>query len=199
MKALWLLLLAVPLTLCGGCGGGGGGGDPTPPATDQEVLAAGWDAFEAGDLAEADDQFRELLARGALLVEAQDGLGWRFAYGSAPDSALMHFTAARSAGSDATERADEVFAGMAVAFDALGHPDDTLSASGEVDEAWVFAHDAALTHADLIVLRAVAHYARGEFAASLAEVQRVVPAFDADVETPVGRAALAAKIEELLS
>jgi hypothetical protein len=199
MKALWLLLLATPLALCGGCGGDDGGGGPPPPPTDEAVLAAGWDAFEAGDLAAADVQFRELLVRGALLAEAHDGLGWRFVFGSAPDSALVHFTAARAAGADASEVADEVFAGLAFAHDALGHPGDVLTTSAEVDAGWDFAHDTALDHADLILLRAVAQYALGDFAASLVEVQRLAPAFDADVDTPAGRAALAAKIEELQS
>ncbi len=199
MKALWLLLLALPLALCGGCGGDDDGDGPPPPPTDQEVLGAGWDAFEAGDLAEAEDQFRELLARGALLAEAHDGLGWRFAYGGEPDSALVHFDAALAAGADATALADEVYAGLAVTHDALADPDGVLDASAEVGSAWVFAHDAALTHDDLILLRAVAHYALGDFAASLDEVQLLAPTFDADVGTPAGRAALAAKIEELQS
>ncbi len=199
MKALWLLLLAMPLALCGGCGGDDDGGGPPSPPTDQEVLAAGWDAFEAGDLAEADVQFRELLARGALLPEAHSGLGWRFLYGAEPDSALIHFQATAVAEVDDPDLEDEIHAGLAVTYDALDRPADTLLASAAVDDTWDFAHDATLTHDDLVVLRAVAQYALGDFAASLVEVQRLAPAFDADVDTPAGRAALAAKIEELQS
>ena len=198
MKVFWLLLLALPLALCAGCGGDDDNGPPPPP-TDQEVLAAGWDAFEAGDLAEADEQFRELLARGVLRAEAHNGLGWRFAYGAEPDSALVHFQAPAVAEIDDADLDDEINAGLALTFDALDRPADTLVASAAVAAAWVFAHDGTLTHDDLVVLRAVAQYALGDFAASLVEVQRLDPTFDADVDTPAGRAALAAKIEELLS
>ncbi len=198
MKALWLLLLAMPLALCGGCGGDDDGGGPPPPPTDEEVLAAGWDAFEAGDLAEADVQFRELLARGALRLEAHDGLGWRFVYGARPDSARVHFETALEFETDDVDLEDEVDAGLVVTYDALDRPADVLAA-GAVDEDWVFAHDDALTAADIIALRAASHYALGQFAESLLEVQRLEATFTADVETIEGRAALAAKIEELLS
>ncbi len=199
MKALWLLLLAMPLALCGGCGGDDGGGGPPPPPTDQEVLAAGWDAFEAGDLAEADDQFRELLARGALTVEAHNGLGWRFLYGGEQDSAYVHFERIRMVETDSSALELEIHAGWVLVVDTYNTPWEVILMSEDFGEDWVFAHDATLTGADIIVLRAANYYAWGRFADSLGEVQRLAPTFDADVDTPAGRAALAAKIEELQS
>jgi len=191
----WIVL---PLMLCVGCGGDDDGSTPPPAATDQEGLAAGWTAFATGDFAQAETEFRELLRRGALLDAAHDGLGWTFARESAPDSSVTHFTAALAAGADTAEIAGEVYAGLAFAQDAAGDPAACLAAAAEVPAGWVFAYDDAYTYDDVVLLRAVAHYALGEFAASLAAVQELDPAFDADVGTPEGRAALAARIEELL-
>ena len=63
----------------------------------------------------------------------------------------------------------------------------------------VFAHDPTLTHDDLVALRAVSYYAFSQFGASLADLQRLDPGFDCDVQTPAGRMQLAARIEAVLS
>jgi hypothetical protein len=199
MKALLLFLLALPLALCAGCGGDDDDNGPPPPPTDQEVLAAGWDAFEAGDLAESEDQFRELLARGALLAEAHNGLGWRFLYASNPDSAYAHFSLYDYEDTDPPQLDHEIDAGLALVSDAFNVPQEVIRTSADIAAGWVFAHDDTLDFADIVVLRAAAYYALAQFASSLAEVQRLDSTFDADVDTPAGRAALAAKIEELQS
>jgi len=197
LRILWLL--ALPLLVLAGCGDDDDGG-PTPPTppTDQEVLDAGWAAFTAGDLAEAEAQFRILLDRGALLAEAHDGLGWTFAGQSAVDSALVHYEAAVAAGGDTGTIADQLHAGLAFASDAAGAWQDVLDAAAEVPSGWVFAHDDTVDRDAVTLLEAIAHYALADFAASLAAVQELDPAFDADVGTAAGRAELAARIEALL-
>ena len=62
----------------------------------------------------------------------------------------------------------------------------------------VFAHDPTLTHDDLVA-GAVSYYAFSQFGASLADLQRLDPGFDCDVQTPAGRMQLAARIEAVLS
>ncbi len=191
------LVLSACLAVLAACGGDNGGTNPPPGPTDQEVLSSGWTAFGAADYTTATGKFRILLSRGALLVEAHDALGWVFAYTSAPDSALVHFQAAVEAGSEVTNLDDEVQAGLAIVHDALGHPADALAATDAVATDWSFGHDAAINYQDMIVLRAVSYYALGQFAESLAEVQRLDSTFTADIDTFEGRAALAAKIESL--
>ncbi len=195
-----LLLLPTSLALLllvAACGGGDDGPTSPPPLTDDAVYAAGWAQFGDGDFVAAEAQFRELLRRGALLAPAHDGLGWSFARRSDADSARTHFEQAVAAGADMLDIADQVQAGLAFALAASGQHAACLAAAGAVSVGWVFEHDDRFDHDAIILLTAVAHYALGDFAASLAAVQQLDAAFDADIETPAGRAALAARIEAL--
>lgn len=198
MKKLIILILGAALALAGGCSSDDDGPSAPPPPTDAEVLAAGWTAFESDDLAEAEARFRVLLDRGALLAEAHDGLGWTFARQSLPDSAVVHYAAALARGAADLEIADQTYAGQAFAFGARGDHNEATVAALEVDPAWVFAHDAALDHRDVLLTLAVSQYAMGAFHGSLAAVQMLDPFFVADVTTVDGRAELAARIEALL-
>jgi tetratricopeptide (TPR) repeat protein len=197
-----LLILAISSLLLGfavGCGGDDDGDNPPPqPPSDAEVLQAGWDAFTAGDYAEAEAQFDELLGRERRVAEAHDGLGWTFARQNEASEASVHFSAAFAAGADTLAIEDEAHAGLAFAQHALERHVECLAAAAEVAADWVFAHEGALDRDDLTVLEASAHYALGEFADALARVQELDPSFDADVATVEGRAALAARIESLL-
>lgn len=198
MKKLIILILGTALALAGGCSSDDDGPSAPPPPTDAEVLAAGWTAFESDDLAEAEARFRVLLDRGALLAEAHDGLGWTFARQSLPDSAVVHYAAALARGAADLEIADQTHAGQAFVLGARGDHTEAVAAALEVDAAWVFVHDADLDHDDVVLTLAVAHYALGAFADSLAAVQQLDPGFLADVTTVDGRAELAARIEALL-
>ncbi|MBD3220422.1 hypothetical protein GF314_04195, partial [bacterium] len=133
----------------------------------------------------------------ALPAEAHDGLGWVFAAQNAADSSVVHFEAALAAGADTLAIEDQTHAGLAFASAAVLDFQACLDAAAEVDEDWVFAHDDRFDHTQVVLLEATAHYALGDFAASLAALQEVDPEFDADVGTPDGRAGLAARIEEL--
>ena len=199
MKTLRILsLLILPLLVLAGCGDDDDTDPPTPPS-DQEVLAAGWDAYEQDDLADAEAQFRELLGRGALLANAHNGLGWVFAAQSAADSAQAHFVDAVTAnGGDDGALDEQAYAGQAFALDALGEWEGVLDAAAEVPEGWTFPHDPTIDRNDIHVLQAVAHYALGEFGSSLVQVQIFDAAFEPDLTTAAGLAELAARIEALL-
>ncbi|MEZ4386644.1 MAG: alpha-1,6-glucosidase domain-containing protein [Candidatus Krumholzibacteriia bacterium] len=171
--------------------------EPQRPS-DQQVLTAGWAAFDAADYPEAETQFRILLGRGALVAQAHDGLGWTFARQSEPDSAVVHYAAALAGGADGLDIADQTHAGHAFALNALGEYADAVTAAAAVSSGWVFARDPEIDHDDVVLTLAVAHYALGEFAESLSAVQQLDPGFLADVETVEGRAELAARIEQLL-
>jgi glycosidase len=194
-----IVTLLLALLLCLGCSGDDDPNVPDDPSgpTDAEVLAAGWQAYEDGDLAAAEDEFRELLARARRLAEAHDGLGWTFAAQNAADSSLVHFTAAVAARADTMAIADQTHAGLAFALAASLQWEDCLVAAALVASDWTFAHDDRFDHDQVVLLAALAHYALGDFAASLAAVQELDPEFTVDVETPGGRADLAARIEEL--
>lgn len=191
-----LLLLMLPVLICA-CSSSDDGPTTPPPPTDAAVLAAGWAAFTAGDLPAAGAEFRELISRGALKADAHDGLGWTSARLSQADSSHFHFELSLDNGAADLPIADEVFAGLAFALDALNLHEDCLLAAAQVSSDWVFTHDPDLDHDDVVLLTAIAHYALGDFEASLLAVQILDPDFDADVETVAGRAQLAARIEEL--
>lgn len=190
------------LLLAGGCGGGGDTGGGTPEPTYEELVAQAWDAFEAADYAQAATGFGEALALDPGGVEAHSGRGWcRMILGDHAGSDADFGEASAGAAADAV-RAD-LFAGWAFLANVYS-PADDFAASNErvgqalaLDPAWSFTHRSDLDHDDLYVLRAMNHYALGEFAESLVEVRRVEPAFDVDVDTPAGQAALAVKIEEI--
>jgi len=200
MKNLrYLGILILPLVLMVGCSSDSDDPPPPPPEppSDAEVLAEGWSAYTTADYAEAETQFRELLGRNALVAEAHDGLGWTFARQSAADSALTHHEASLVARGDTLAIADQMYAGLAFARSAAGDNAGCVTAAGEVATGWVFDHDSDLDYDDVVLVTAMAHYALGDFADALVAVQVLDPDFTADVDTVEGRAALAARIEEL--
>lgn len=198
-KLVTLMMLLAMVLFWTGCGSDDDGpSGPTPP-TDAEVLGAGWIATEAGQWADAEAEFRTLLERGALLAEAHDGLGWVFGYQSAPDSAVVHFQAALDAGAADESIANQTQAGLAFALHAQGEHAACLVPAATVPTSWTFAHDAGIDGLDVALVRAAANYMLGQFQDSLDALILVDPAFTADVTTVDGRAALAARIEELMN
>jgi hypothetical protein len=201
MKTLHILglLALLSLLVAAGCGGDDDGGStPPPPPTDQEVLDDAWAAFTIADFTAAEASFRELIARGALLVEAHDGLGWTFARQNVADSARVYFDEALASGGDAGELSDQIHAGLAFVHHAEADWQGVLDAAQNVAAGWSFPHLGSIDRDDVTALEAVAHYGLGAFEDCLAAVQELDPTFDADVSTAAGRAELAARLETLL-
>ncbi len=168
----------------------------SPKASDDEILNDGWENFENGDFEEALELFLELVDREASLAEAYCGMGWCLANQGFLDSALQNFTNALIENPD-QDLINDIYAGQGFSYEASAMYQNCLLVTGLVDSDWSFEHDQNLSYSDLILLRAICHYGLADFANSLIEVQILDPDFTADISTPEGRAALAAKIEEL--
>lgn len=203
---------ACALALCVavvGCGGNDSPMEPDPPDPDPteptyaERIASGWASFATGSYASARSAFAAAVSQDPAPIDAYVGLGWSELKRDALSAAHDAFAnGADNAGDDAL-RAD-LFAGWAFAWSARqGEPSRHAESNARIADAetlesdWVFDHLPDLDAGDLTLLAAENHFALGEFAASLARVQALDPSFVADVDTPEGQAALAARIEEL--
>ena len=197
MKTINSVILIILLAALVGCGSD----DSTtpPPPTDAEVLRSAWNALHLGDTATAESGFRTLIARGVLLPEAYDGLGWTFTVAADAQAALDNFRTAVELGVDDTGANDQARAGQCFAANATGNHAEAIDAGNRVAENWTFIHTSELTFADVALTMASSHYRLGEFTESLAALQMADPSFNADVGTVDGRALLAARIEELLN
>jgi hypothetical protein len=176
--------------------------DPTPP-TYAERIASGWASFTSGAYATASSKFSAAVAADPAPVDAYVGLGWSELKRDDPEAAHGAFeTGSTKAGADGL-RAD-LYAGWAFVWNVrTTAPDRHVESNARVvqaetlDPAWVFEHLAGMDRDDLTILAAENFFALGDFEASLARVQSLVPTFDADVDTPEGQAALADEIEAL--
>ncbi|MEZ5063464.1 MAG: hypothetical protein R3B81_01965 [bacterium] len=197
------VLLLLGLLSGGGCGGGDTTTQPGPEPSYAERIAAGWTAFEAGNFDPARSQFLAAVAADPAPLEGWMGLGWTELRRSDPDAAHDAFESGSDKNGSDAQRAD-LLAGWAFGWSARSTQAGRFSESNaRIDEVetltstWSFAHAPGLDADDLVLLAAENHFALGAFAASLARVQVLDPAFTADIGTPAGQAALAAKIEAL--
>ena len=168
----------------------------SPGMSDEEKLAAAWESFTNGDYEQAKEYFTELIDDEEYLAEAYCGLGWSNSLLGQLQTAITNFTNGLN-NNPTIEIEDDIYAGRSFAYEALGSYEDCLLDTDQIDEDWEFVHKDDLSYNDIILLRAICYYTLGEFENSLIEVQRLDPGFYADVSTEEGRAALAAKIEEL--
>ncbi|MCK4695547.1 MAG: hypothetical protein KAT74_07280 [Candidatus Cloacimonetes bacterium] len=168
----------------------------SPGMSDEEKLAAAWENFTNGDYEKAIEYFTELIDDEEYLAEAYSGLGWSNSFLGQLQTAITNFTNGLN-NNPTIEIEDDIYAGRSFAYEALSSYEDCLLDTDQIDEGWEFLHKDDLSYNDIILLRAICYYALGEFENSLIEVQRLDPGFYADVSTEEGRAALAAKIEEL--
>lgn len=191
------------------CAGGGESGGPEAPATYEELLSAGWAAFASEDYPLAAAAFAGAASLADSLAEPRAGLGWTRLYLAEPAEARQTFEEGAGLAGAAGILAD-LYAGWAFAENALKDPagadlgnftgsNARIAAALEREPGWTFDRRPSLAADDLHLLRAANHFALGQFAESLAAVREVDAAFDAEVDTPAGRAELAARVEELTS
>jgi hypothetical protein len=196
---LWgSFVLLGSLLLLNGCGGGDDTTTPPTQRSDSEVLADGWSALAGGDATEAEEEFRRLIGREALMPQAFTGLGWTFTRTASADSALANFRRAAATGVDTTLAGQDARAGQCFAENALGHHAEAVTAGETVNAPWSLTLQDTYDFADVALTLASSHYMLGNFEESLAAVNQIVN-FMTDVSTVEGRAALAALIEELLN
>jgi len=166
----------------------------TPAAND--LLTIGWRDFTAARYTESMNRFKTLIDLSKELAKANCGMGWCLAYTQKPDSAQIVFLSGLKKQPDPVTKND-LSAGLAVVYDALGLYQNCLTYTDSVQTNWTFRYKTGVNYNDMIVLRAVSYYALADFAGSLLEVKKLDAAFNCDVNTAVGRAELAAKIEAL--
>ena len=171
-----------------------GSGEPNH----EERLAFAWKKFTYGDYLGARDIFEDLIENNVLLVDAYTGLGWCNANLNLPDTAMDNFQEALN-NQPSDKLMNDIYAGLSFIYDAQNLPNECLAATERVDSAWKFDYRVDLDYKDIVLLRAMNHYARGDFTSSLSEVRRLDPSFNTQVSTVEGRAALADKIETLRS
>jgi tetratricopeptide (TPR) repeat protein len=154
--------------MLGGCGSSDEGDGPTPPST---LVDQGWEAFEAGDLADAKSNFEAAIAEDLANSEAHNGLGWtnmklddlQDALTSFDDALTHGFTGADPHAGKAILLRDlepvDYAAAIASASTALG-----------IESDYVFVHDADLDWRDLRLILAQSHFAMGAYAEANSEV-----------------------------
>jgi len=191
-QLIYFLVLSIIFVMIMGCSDDGG----SSGLSDEEILALGWENFGLGNYTDAIDNFNELIENEAYLPEAYSGLGWSYSRFGQLQNSVTNFN--NGLDNEPTDDVgNDIHAGLSFVQEALGNYTDALTSTDEVGTAWQFEHDSQLSFNDIILLRAICYYALADFSNSLIEVQILDPEFEADVGTEEGRAALAAKIEEL--
>jgi tetratricopeptide (TPR) repeat protein len=147
--------------MLGGCGTSDEGNGPTPPSTHVD---RGWEAFEAGDFADAESHFEAAIAEDLANSEAHNGLGWTNMKLDDLQEALTSFDAALTHGFIGADP----HAGKAILLRDL-EPVDYAAAITSANSAlgiesdYVFAHDADLDWKDLRLVLAQSHFALGAY------------------------------------
>ena len=194
-KQACIAAIILALAMVWGCDDGDDA-EEAVAASNADILSLAWKNYGDGFHFLAKTKFEELIDKGAYPAEAHAGLAWCQASLFQLDDALDEFQEALDNNPSAA-LAGDIRAGLSFIYDAQNRPDDCLAAIALVDPAWDFEHRTDLDYNDLILLKAMNHYAQGDLDDSLSEVKRLDPTFDADTTTTEGRAALAGKIEAL--
>lgn len=183
MKNQVAIIFLLVLTACSG--------SDSPSA-----LEKGWDAFSAGNYAEAVTILTQAKNDNPQNAEIRAALGWALMRTDQLQSAESEF----DAGAQLANPSADLFAGWAFVLNALK---DHVASNQRIDEVtalnpnWIFTYDQKLTYQDLMILKAENHFLLGEFQSALAAVMTVNSSFSADVATDEGRGQLAAEIERL--
>lgn len=174
-------------------------GVKTPTA--RELIDQGWQKFQAGNLVGAGSDFTSALSISTIKADSSDaflGLGWaqlrQNQGGLAENSLVKHLSLAPG---DSDGRAGLAF--VYLATNKFKEAIDTASVVLSSNASWSFGRDNSINHLDLRLLLAQCYYDLGDYSASLEIVrsQYFDPGFNADINTPEGKIALADKIHSL--
>lgn len=171
---------------------------PLEPIT-VDYVDYGWELYDEGDYDGAIEQFEDGVELSVNYTDGHNGIGWSNMMLNYADTSEVYFTTGVAVG-DTTIVGTEVLAGRAFARLAQSeYADAIIDAKAALTRtpAWIFRHDSSMTHQDLTHSVATAFYAQGLFDSSYTWVKKLDATFTTDVTTLGGRAALAAKLEDL--
>jgi hypothetical protein len=167
MSAMRITLIALSIAIAvGSCSKPA---DNTPELTSVEKLAAGWDHFEAGEIADAKDMFHEIKSDEGLGGEALSGLAWCSNALSHPDSAQFYVDLAMNAGYteydmllllSAVQLAEGSFTEAITTLDGL-----------VISSTWVFEHNSDVGYLDYVLILGYSNYHLGNFAETISNIQ----------------------------
>lgn len=163
----------------------------------------GWELWIQMDYAGALQQFNDGVLLDETYADTWNGLGWTYIELGIPDTSEINFIQAIIFG-DTTEAGIEVgteaLAGRAFARLAQGAFTTAVTDAKNAliqTPLWIFRRDISLTYEDLMLTVATGFYGQAEFDSSLVWVKKLDATFSANVSTPAGRSALAAKLQDL--
>lgn len=186
------LILAVVLFVNFGCG---------DDAADEagNLITSGWEKFEAHDYTGAAEDFANAIGADSSRAEAYVGVGWTALKLDQLAIASLSFSVALS-----LEETDDAYAGKALAdlnlddkASAINDVDAVLTITGNSVNSYTFSHDTTVTQADLLWIKARAHFLLADYAGAQTAVNVLSPSNGLNPESPTYIEELAAAIEAL--
>jgi tetratricopeptide (TPR) repeat protein len=170
----------------------------SPGQTSDELTGSGWSEYESGNYQNALSSFNKAIEKDTSFTEAYNGAGWANAKLSNLDDAYASFNNCLRYSSQHLDAK----AGLAFVLNAQKHYSSAITRAIEVLTAspnWIFAHNSTIDASDLHLIIAESYFALANYSSSLSEVKKLNPAFNADITTQAGIAALASEIERLVA
>ncbi len=183
----------------------------THEATQQDMTDYAWGKYEEKDFDTALEWFQNAVDLDPQYKDAFNGLGWTYGMKMELDSSIAYFEAGMLRNEDPNVTIsiqNEILSGLCFVYNANG--DDSLSIArgntflitGMAD--WAFSHDELLNYLDVLITLAASNYFVSDFDMSLGHVQSIrnilnpnAALFSPNVNTVIGRQALAAELESL--
>jgi hypothetical protein len=182
MKIRLILLLLATAVLAFGVSCKGKG--PTKQERIDAFNEAGWDSMEAGNFAEAFQEFADAVALDSTDVEGNVGLGWSLILMNSTN--LPRISNALGKGTTSTTWQQDAWSGLAVTrLNQLRYAEaDSLAGLVlNVDSAWIFLYYPDVDWRDLLVIQAQARYYQADYAQAW---QAVVPLLADNTSLTVG-------------
>jgi tetratricopeptide (TPR) repeat protein len=181
---------------CPGCGTD----EPSKPPvrTYDEIVQAGWHAFQTSEYGSALSEFRAAVALDSTRAEGYDGAAWSYSFLDSLDAAIAAFAMCLERDPSLVDP----LVGLAAVYRDV--PDfeaavDFAEQALELDDAFVFEHRTSCDWRDIRLILAECHYAQGQFEDAYEEVRVLDATFHLDPGSDTYARDLLNKIEELVA
>ncbi len=164
---LWPAVLLMWVAL--GCGNPGGAGSI------EEIIAKGWQAFEAGDYVKAEFTFTEVINRDPQNVEGKNGIAWAQAMQRKYEDAIVNWLEAV----DLDDSVPDVHAGLCLVYQVQKQFEECIQAGEKALQLapnYAFAYDQTITANTLRGTMASAYYGLGQYTKAAAMLDSADPA-----------------------